>query len=196
MRKLLFDGPVTVGYDAFTDVNGTNVTAHAMDLGPGWTKFGPGTGVIQGNRARLTGVASAGTYFTGDYGRTNFVLSTVIQYVNSTDGGLIFRWQDSGNHWVFDFNHNAQKVQIWEAAAGVSVLRAAAAHTIGLAADYLLKVICRGQNIQCWVNGVVALTYDTPVLATTTSRGIFVGGAAGGGPNVDFDNFRVEALDI
>ena len=193
MRRLLWGGSRVIGYDSFTDTNGTALTSHAMDLGPGWTKAGTGSGAVNNNRGRLTGVSGSATSFTGDFKQANVTLQAVINFVNSDDAGLIARYQDASNNWLFDFHQVAQQAQLYETNGGSAVLRAAANYTIALATDYTIKAVCQGQTLQFWVNGVVVLSYSSPSFASVTKHGIFIGGAAGGSPNVDFDNFQVIA---
>lgn len=194
MRRLLFGGSRPVGFDSFTGTNGTGLTSHAMDLGPGWTQAGPGSGAINNNRGRLTGVLNNTTQFTGDFKQANVTVQAVVNYINSDDAGLIARCQDANNSWKFDFNHAAQQAQLYETNASSNILRGAANYTIALATDYTIKAVCQGQVFQFWVNGVAVVSYVSPSFVSATSHGIFIGGATGGSPNVDFDNFQVLTL--
>ena len=120
MRRLFFGGRL-VGFDGFTGTNGTALTAHAMDLGPGWAQTGPGTGVLNNNRGRLTGVLNNGTFFTGDFKQANVTVQAVMNYGASDDAGLAVRYQDASNYWAFDFNHAGQQAQLYETNAGSSI---------------------------------------------------------------------------
>src|SRR5437763_1413330 len=132
----------------FTGTNGTALTAHAMDLGPGWAQTGPGTGVLNNNRGRLTGVLNNGTFFTGDFKQANVTVQAVMNYGASDDAGLAVRYQDASNYWAFDFNHAGQQAQLYETNAGSSIQRAAASTTIALGTDYAVRAVCAGQALQ------------------------------------------------
>ncbi len=89
--------------DTFTGTDGTNLTAHTMNVGPGWT-VSTGTIQIYSNQANgKNGTTAVSSIYVSDAGNANVVISMdcIIPAAFNQDYsvGIIFRWQDSSNYW-------------------------------------------------------------------------------------------------
>lgn len=71
--------PTTLLQDTFTGADGTNLTAHTMNVGPGWTAAA-GSATIQSNQAKM---GASSSIYVSDAGQADFTLT------------LDFTWQGS-----------------------------------------------------------------------------------------------------
>lgn len=145
--------------DTFTDTDGTLLTAHTMDFGPGWTKIAGSTSepTIQSNKAQSTLDAVNFYSYVSDSGhadctiKLNFVLG-------ASDGnhavGLYFRYLDSSNYWLLFVNGAASNVFLFRHQAGVDNTEASGAVALTSGVQYELSVTLSGNSISCLVNGV------------------------------------------
>lgn len=118
----------TLLQDTFTGSNGTDLTAHAMDVGGGWTALA-GQYVIQSNKARAN-TAETRMFYTADAGQADFT-ATLNQDIPSGgvkhSEGFCLRMSDVNTGWVAivqDTGPGAPAVQIYERSGGVNTLRA------------------------------------------------------------------------
>ena len=101
-------GPLS---DAFVGSNNTDLTAHAMNSGPGWTQpatvanlYGPVSTspfLIEGNTATMNGTGAGGLDITNG-GFSDGTISVTVTASQSTNGifcGVAFRVEDGMNFW-------------------------------------------------------------------------------------------------
>ena len=93
----------TALYDTFTDTPGTNLTAHAMNVGPGWTVY-QGTFIIGTNNVTTT-TNSDDDRFVSNAGQSDVTLtaSCVCSYTNTSNistADIFFRVVDAHNGWL------------------------------------------------------------------------------------------------
>jgi hypothetical protein len=94
--------PLHLLYDQFIDANGTALSAHTMDIGPGWT-IDSGTWTIQSNTAQNSdsdGAGGAYRIFHAD--STGSDVNALLHFIapaNQFATGIICRMQDVNNHW-------------------------------------------------------------------------------------------------
>jgi hypothetical protein len=116
-------------YDTFTDADGTNLTAHTMDIGPGWTV---NTGSIQilNNRADGSiGPANAVSSYFSDAGVADGVVTlklVVPPVFTNFGGGLTFRGSAWNDCWLAALEDDGAGpyIGIYERTGGVQTPRA------------------------------------------------------------------------
>lgn len=120
-------------YDQFTDVNGTALQSHTMDVGSGWTRRtsaqggGLSTYTIQSNKSKSAG--GLYTVITADGGsHSDGTLTMDFSVPNSTHflGGFTFRWSATGAYWIAAIENDGGTayIAIYEFSSGAAHSRA------------------------------------------------------------------------
>jgi hypothetical protein len=170
-------GAVVLLADSFIDTNGTALTSHTMDLGPGWTAVDSTLQVesdaaTQGN-ANTTGTAKSdsGQSSVAIYGTINFGSTT-----NNNSIGLLGRFSDTNNYWYMQCNINAGVVRLAERNNGTSVSRGSASYSWSTNTNYAIAMVLSGANISLYINGSQKVTYSNgnTTNPNTTTHGILV----------------------
>jgi len=160
-------GGAPILFDAFTDTNGTLLTAHTMNIGPGWTKMEGGANdpQIQSNKLQpMVDGAVAYTYFV-DAADADVIIQCdfVFPVVSSGHHGeIIFRASTLANCFHFILNDSAS--------ANVSIVRELSASTVTVDFDtlaltagttYTMIVTLSGTSIICTVGGITLTATET-----------------------------------
>lgn len=184
MSKMLTLGCGNVGSsyllrDLFAGADGTNLTSHAMDVGPGWTA-GAGAITLSGNKA--TGNAS-GNYWA-DSAQANVTASLDVVLSTGVAGDLILRATDNNNFWLLEPYNDA--FVLYEKNAGSFTIRASTA--VSTAGSHTIQAVCSGSTIAATFDGGNQISYGSATFNQTATRhGISDGGVS----NTAMDNFQV-----
>ena len=173
-------------FDSFTDVNGTGLAAHAMNVGGGWTVLS-GSYTIQGNKAR-GGTAATQNFAVANAGQKDVAVSAVGNTpTNAQRMGLLARVTDVNNFWWFYFDTNANSIYVYERVAGVDTARASAAQAYASNTDFALQVNVSGTRITATVNGGNVISFASMSTGlSATKHGIDTYDVGG-----TLDNFQV-----
>jgi len=188
----------TVLQDTFTDTNGVNVTAHTMNIGPGWTKIEGGANEvkIQTNKAATTLDAAVAYAYYAESGAADVEVSADIVF--GTFGtaalhycSLIVRASDANNYLKFlIFNGASNNMQIIKVIGGADTVIAQTTIVLNAGQTYAFDVVVSGNNLSFTVDGTVLPATDAFNAANTIHGFRFYQGAA----NVStIDNFLVTA---
>lgn len=181
--------------DGFTDTNGTSLTAHAMAVGPGWTLgSGTDTPTIQGNQASLTLGNSKRSYMVSESGVADGVVEATftVTFVPNHLTGIVFRWVDSSNYWLFWYETDTGHYQL------AKVVNGASTNTVSFSASWptgttrRLMVVLNGSNIDAYVDGVSVATTSSTDLQSATKHGFAVYTGVAGSGTFTVSNFSVK----
>jgi hypothetical protein len=181
-------GVQTILHDTFSDTNGTNLTAHAMNTGPGWTANN-GRIDVNDNTASAPNAASASVY-TANAGLSDVVMTCDLSA--GSDNGLVFRYTDISNHFVLYLNKTSNQFELYEKVSGTYLLRTSIGVAWNAVTVYTFRVVLEGNSILCYGGGQ-SLTYSTANNATATRFGLYQNAGA---LAVYADNFKVETAVI
>ncbi len=188
--------------DTFTDTTGTPLTAHPMDVGPGWAVGQDGGGEtwsIQTGKAKV------------DYALTNLGNACCISDAGSANGTMTFdislpatgnwqgfafwRFQDVNNHYllVWGYFTGAANPRVYEVKAGVFTQKGIAAVTRPAAGSYPILVVLSGNSHLVKANGVTIANFNDSFQNTKTKWGMgqFLHHGALFDFVSSFDNFKV-----
>jgi hypothetical protein len=176
--------------DLFAGTNGTNLTAHTMNVGPGWTALAGGFTLNGSGAAVPTGsgicedIASAGQANVDASVTVN--ASALSQYVS-----VMVRCQDANNyfHALLDLDNGGLGFFLNEVTAGAQVTRASYAITPATGTNYTLELKANGTTLTGYLNGTQEWTYTSSDLQTQQNCGI----RCNLGTAVTFTNFQVLA---
>jgi hypothetical protein len=188
-RRVLFGGRRYLLLDNFVDADGTNLTAHSMNVGPGWAALNGSSYTIQSNRARSNDTND--NEMAADAGRSDVTVSMIVNLMTSTrSAGILFRGNTNASAWIFIIGNNATDLQLWEITAGPTFTQRGS-YAVSLAAntDYTLAVVLSGPSISCRIDGVERIVFSSASMQGQTKFGMYLGG--GGLGAVNFDNFQV-----
>lgn len=183
--------------DTFTDVDGTQITSHSMDVGPGWSISGMGLQAagtadkydIFGNRLRLKQDDTCIVAESGISDGTIEVQWTPQAGVDDRNS-IVFRYVDANNQWLFNLRSPNGDIRLL-LTDGVSVLqKAASPFTWVDGQTYNIKVVLNGNTKQCYIDDVLKFTNAESNYSTATKHGL---GRNFGGDNSEFDNFTMVA---
>jgi hypothetical protein len=173
--------------DLFAGTNGTNLTAHTMNVGPGWTAVIDGF-VLNGN-----GTCSP-TAATEKVDVSDSLVADVDASVTVKDASLaafgcvIIRYQDSSNYWMASLDMTGGAgFQLYEKVAGSFVARATTPFTPGAGTSYVIELKAKGANFTGYIGGVSEWTFSSTDFQAATKCGIRSNTAS----SVLFSNFQV-----
>jgi hypothetical protein len=173
--------------DTFTDTDGTLLTAHTMDVGPGWTQPSGSAWEIRSNQANhLSSDQQVRVY--SDAGKAN-VTYTLDVVLSSFEFGVVFRFIDSANYWYVYYACNYGGSQLWKRVSGVKTSVATGTNTWTPGATYTITVTLAGDSISVAITNGTTLTATDAAHNTGTKYGFFT--QYWGSPW--FDNFLVVA---
>jgi len=168
--------------DTFTDVNGTDLTAHTSDTGGSWTARS-GTFQVQGNVASNQALAGTISLYTYSIGTANGLLIGEPNLTTS-QGGLVFRWADSSNYWrAITTIVGSGRLRLIKRVAGVETTVADVA-PVGTP----LTVSFVGDQIRVWLGDNLLIDVADSALSANTGVGLY-GTFIGSGSRPTIDNF-------
>lgn len=132
----------------------------------GWSKAGTGNWqVVETDESKQYRQSNgSGTSFavTGSDEWTDYVLEAKITPTKfGPDGsyyGLVARYQDNKNRYVFQYNHKTKKLAINKRLKDVSYTIAEKDYEMSEETTYLFKAILKGGDLQLYVNGTLELS--------------------------------------
>jgi hypothetical protein len=164
-------GPTTLLLDHFSDANGTSLSAHTMDVGPGWALSG--TWTIQSNHAQCSAAGGAGWGLAyADAGVANATASvTLVQAANGI--GIVGRLQDSNNFFFAYIGGSNATIVLWEMSAGSLVNRGSAATSFQV--GDVLSIQASGTTITARQSGSASasVSYTSTDFQTATKWGLY-----------------------
>lgn len=190
----------TLLYDTFTDADGTLLTAHTMNVGPGWTAVA-GTFKVLSNKATPNSDVDDDRVVT-DAGKADYVLQCDVAPTGafitfSRAASLLVRYTDSTHYWLLDINVtniSANTLSLFEN-NGSSVFRAGANPTILTETTYTVTMAVVGQSITVSLNGVVQFVYTGASSSQSATKvGFRLGSSGGTRPLPTWDNLLVTDL--
>lgn len=182
LAKKASSGPTVYLQDFFTGTNGTNLTAHTMDVGPGWTAGQEitcavtSTNTIQSNKAQF-GLGLYTKYFS-DAGISDGVASVDLTIPNTNNylGALLFRYSNCTNYWFLAIERDAggtPYMGIYEFQASVITLRASVNVTGATNSTLNIKVTLSGNSIVALAGTSETCNYSSSFNATATIFGLW-----------------------
>jgi hypothetical protein len=175
-------GTSTLLKDTFTDANGTNIAAHVMDVGPGWSVQGGSSWNIQSNQLNCV----SGGRISSDSGQSNVTASvdmtptTGNQYME-----IVVRLTDDNNFWMAALKNG--EFSIYENAAGVLTQRATTSPTISVGTTYHVQLVASGTTMTATLNGGNQISYNNATSNQTATKC----GIRGFETGTVYDNFLV-----
>lgn len=189
--------PTVLLLDHFTDANGIALTAHTMDVGPGWVTT-TGTWSITSDMAGdslADGVVVHEVQSNAGQSDTTLTVSVVIPLTALCVCGVVFRLVDSSNYLAFfalTGTALTPQFRLSEFVGGVETHLATVAGTYSPGDTLAIKVVTNGSSVICSVNGVVVITTTSTQFQTATKYGLFdFQSTALGFGDATWDNFEV-----
>jgi hypothetical protein len=166
--------PPPVLWDTFTDVNGTLLTSHMMNTGPGWTQ----TGLpfeIQSNELVMTGNGYCACW--SESGITDFTAQVTQSWLGNpalsdTLCGLLVR--SAGGYSGYALHQrSAGTIELAKISAGptyTALQTAAVTFTNGV--PNVLKIVASANNLACYFDGVLVFTVVDSTFSGNTKHGL------------------------
>lgn len=167
----------------------TLLTAHTMNIGPGWTA-GSGNFILDGLGNALPDNVG-GALLVSDASHADATGSldlTPISQTVSCISGLVARYQDTNNYFVYQMNQTTGKAELVRVQGGTPTTIANPSQTFTQGTKYTLKLVTSGNNFTGYVNGSQVLTATDSFQATKTVWGVGYGASTG---LTQFANFSV-----
>lgn len=181
--------------DSFTGANGTNLTAHAMNVGGGWSAA-QGVIQIQSNKTDgSAGTSGTSSFYYADAGVTDGVMTCDITIPSNNFASILtLRGTAYSDVWLFDVEDDSVGTQnfcgIYERTANVQTQRAFSNIT-SLAGTTTAMTVTATGNVLTLVMGTANINYTSSVRNTDTHWGIVSFFTTGVYPSVPQDNFLV-----
>lgn len=187
VQSQVSSGPTTYLQDSFTDTNGTNLNAHIMDVGPGWT-IDAGTFDIQSNQGRVTSAGVSVASADASHADVTATVKTTVAGVSDSPS-LLIRETDSNNHWIAAII-TTSSFDLYEVNGGSFTQRATTLFVATLNQQYTIRAICSGASISCTLDGANNISYGSATFNQTATR-FGIRSNDGAGTNFLWDDFLV-----
>lgn len=175
-------------YDTFTDVDWVPLPTHTIaptNVPSTYWFAREGEFEIVGNAGRSrNGIAVASV----NTNSSDVAVSTLLSRSGPTEGGLIIRALDTINYWLVDFHHT-EGIKLYQVLNGTYLLQASAPAIFNANTAYELKAVNVGTTITIYIDNIARLTFDSPLMQTNTSQGLWAINTA-----LTFDGFRVTLI--
>lgn len=168
----------------------TFTRADAMTLGSteigsfAWSALS-GTWGITSNQAAVKTTSNGSDRAIIDVGVSDYTVQATIPVVANSSNGIIFRFVDTSNYWLFGYS-NSTTLKFSKRVAGVDTVYTTISNATPTAGD-VLKVTVSGNTVSCYLNGSLFGQTTSSDLATATKLGM----ASYWQNAVVFDNFLV-----
>lgn len=160
-------GPLVL-QDAFGGVDGTDLTVHTMDLGPGW--LSDGSFDIQSNRAHSVSSGSTKVAYA-NASISDARISAIVNRGGTNFGvGVVLRFLDSSNYWLLDLG--SSEFALYEVNAGVFTKRASRSVSNNSSADHTIIATCSASLIIATMDGGNQVVFSSVFLQTETRFGL------------------------
>ncbi len=148
--------------DTFTDVDGTLLTAHTMNTGPGWVN-GNGTFKIVSNKATPNSNAND-DMITSDAGNADVTLAMTVTAFgtagNQRNPGIVLRYTDTTHLWLVDISPGTtNNIVLYENTGSGYTSRATGSAVIVSGTGTGVIVGCVGSVINVQISGNSIFTY-------------------------------------
>lgn len=131
-----------------------------------WSIATDGTKVYRQSSASGEAIVYAGTGTWTDY---TYEAKVKLSSVNG-NAGLVFRYADASNFYMFRLNDNGDKVELYKRVGGTLTLVASSAMTVNTEQFYTLKVIVEGNKIIGFVDGAEKLNWTNATTQLTSGK--------------------------
>ncbi|WNS46192.1 family 16 glycoside hydrolase [Paenibacillus sp. MMS20-IR301] len=146
--------PAVLFQDDFEDNNYSGWTTS----GGSWTVADDGTKALSQNSA--TGEALA---YTGDAAWSNYTYSAKVKLLNAFgNAGLLFRYADAANYYMFRLNDSGDKAELFKKTAGTLTMVSSASVTVTPGQWTELKVTVSGSTLTCYAGGSQLIQWTDP----------------------------------
>lgn len=162
-------------------------------LPPGWleAKTGAGPGsvwrVVAHNAGGTVGKALAQTSSEGPNALFNLCVRQDAKYANvdltvrvkavsgqrDQGGGLVWRYQDANNYYLTRWNPLENNIRVYHVVQGTRTQLATADVSAAAAEWHAIRVVHRGQRIQCYLDGKLLLDAHSDTLAAPGAVGLW-----------------------
>lgn len=175
--------PVTIT-DSFDRADNA-ASLGTADTGQVWSALA-GTWGISSNKAVMTGVATHHTAVV-ETGVSDMTIQVTLSPVGSgnINPGVSFRMQDVNNGLLFRINPFNAVATLSRLVAGTPTTLAGPDYTP--AGTSVLKVVCAGTSVKCYVDGVLLIDTTVANFATETKHGLY----AFGSPPTTWNDFSL-----
>lgn len=153
--------------DTFTDADGTSLTSHTMDVGPGWTVYA-GSWDVRNDKTEIT--ASTGiNAAAADSGHSDATVRADVTPGNNSCG-IVGRLTDVNNYWWAECDNNGQAFRLVEYNAASVINRGQVSLTVSGSSTYTVQAVFSGSNITVTLNGGNAISYSSATFNQTATR--------------------------
>lgn len=167
-------GTVIFAKDTFVGTNGTDIAAHSMDIGSGWTDQ-IGTFAIQSNSAvpnTMVGGESLSTFVGGAGGHYRCTVTPYMNAGNDYFSYITFRGSDASNFIGIVLEVAHSKIELFARIAGVDSYLATLPYALVSGTPYVFDVYLSGTSISFTVNGANLTTATSSFNETANLAGI------------------------
>jgi hypothetical protein len=186
--------PKPILSDGFTAANSTTLpltdgAGGAVTAGAGhqWTEA-LGDWEITSNRLHSVGAVTS--ILTHDTGQSDLFIKTTVQAPSGGTHGIVFRYTDANNYWIFGLDVTSGDFLLIEVASGTPTTRATITDTHAANTDATLRVWCSGNQIRVW-----GQNQQAEYTSTANQTATIVGAIGDGVDAVQFDNYEVWLVD-
>jgi hypothetical protein len=117
------------------------------------------------------------------------VSATLAAGISTSNTGIVFRYQDSGNHWVLEGGNGSTQAALYKKTGGGSYTSiATSAGNVHFTNGDVISVILSGSSITVKQNGTTIITTTDSAFSTATKHGLHI---SGNDNTARFDDFSV-----
>jgi hypothetical protein len=181
------------------DFNRTDTLLESVATDEGWywvnAKSAPDTMSVSSNKARVTNSNDSTAYYA-DYslGTDAEVQTTVTnEYLDRSSAvSVTARYTDNDNRYYVNRSHNSDDFRLYSRVGG-SNTEIGTRYTADPSVPYTMKLVCNGDQISVYIDGVLRIgpVTDTSI---TTGNYVGIGGYNNGNNRIEVDDFVASSL--
>ncbi len=180
-------------HDTFTDTNGTLLTAHAPDVGTGWSNSTGGDAQIQTNQATNASFSSGNDIAAPGAASADYQVSATLIAAGGTGAAAFLLLRDTGggfSGYMGGWNDGPAQWQVVSQNSGITtVLGTSATNPVTDPSSHTLVLAAVGTTITLSVDGTVLVTVTDATWALTGFGGVDLGGTIASW--LSFDDFDI-----
>jgi hypothetical protein len=155
--------------DLFAGTNSTNLAAHTMNVGSGWTTQSGGFQLNGSGQAIATGTGLC--LDTANAGASDADVSVTLNLSTlSPFSGIVGRYQDINNHWLLVLDNG--EFALYEVVGGTATEINRFSMTTSTSFPYTVRFLFQGPALYGFLNGVLDWTWLSSDFQTQTRFGV------------------------
>lgn len=138
----------------------------------GWKSASGTWGVLSDDtKVLVQKVSTTALITTGDTSWTDYIYEAKMKVsISNANVGMVFRLMDASNFYMYRINASTKKLELYKNVNGTMTNVSSTTFAAAAKTWYTVKVLARGNNIRCYVDGVLQTEWTNPATELTAGK--------------------------